>query len=74
MATTQNAREQSAYAGLFRRWGWSRKESGHREEAAQEHRWDGLAEWLRVAHSLLDEQPQTLLAMPTDPASSARIE
>jgi len=29
---------------------------------------------LRVAHSLLDENPRTLLATPTEPAGSARTE
>ena len=56
MATTQNAREQRAYVGLFRRLGWGKKELVRQEEAGSEHRWAGLAEWLRVAHSLLDEK------------------
>ena len=56
MATIQNAREQTAYTGLFRRLGWGKKELVHREEPGPEFRWAGLAEWLRVAHSLLDEK------------------
>lgn len=60
MATTQNAREQRAYLGLFRRLGWGKKELVHRVEPGPEHRWAGLAEWLRVAHSLLDEKTAEL--------------
>ena len=60
MATTQNAREQGAYAGLFRRLGWGKKELVPLEEPGPEHRWAGLAEWLRVAHSLLDEKTTEL--------------
>ena len=60
MATTQNAREQRAYAGLFRRLGWGQRELVHQAEAGPEHRWAGLAEWLRAAHSLLDEKTAEL--------------
>ena len=60
MATTQNAREQRSNAGLFRRLGWGKKELINRAEAEPEHRWAGLAEWLRVAHSLLDEKTAEL--------------
>ena len=74
MATTQDAQEPRFYAGLFRRWGWGKKERINLAEARPERPWAGLAEWLRVAHSLLDERPRTLLAAPIDPASSARIE
>jgi len=74
MATTQDAQEPRFYAGLFRRWGWGKKELINLAEAEPERRWAGLAEWLRVAHSLLDEKPRTLLATPIDPARSARIE
>jgi hypothetical protein len=56
MATTQNAREQRSYIGLFRRLGWGKKKLIYLAEAGPERRWDGLAEWLRVAHSLLDEK------------------
>ena len=56
MATIQNAREQQPYAGLFRRLGWRKKEVINPAEAEPEHRWSGLAEWLRAAHSLLDEK------------------
>jgi hypothetical protein len=74
MATTQDAQEPRFYAGLFRRWGWRKKELINLAEAEPERRWAGLAEWLRVAHSLLDEKPRTLLATPIDPARAARIE
>jgi phage terminase large subunit-like protein len=37
-------------------WGWKKK-SANLVEAEMEHRWAGLAEWLRTAHSLLDEKP-----------------
>jgi hypothetical protein len=50
-------------AGLYLRaqkrihwWPWARrKKSANLAEAEVEHPWAGLAEWLRVAHSLLDE-------------------
>jgi hypothetical protein len=35
--------------------GWSKKES-HVSEVQTERPWAGLAEWLRAAHSLLDEK------------------
>lgn len=60
MATTQNASEPRAYAGLLRRLGRGKKELVHREEPGLEHRWAGLAEWLRAAHSLLDEKAAEL--------------
>jgi hypothetical protein len=53
------------YAGLYRRfkkqiralnWGWGKKELTNLTEAETERPWAGLAEWLRVAHSLLDEK------------------
>jgi hypothetical protein len=74
MATTQNAQEPRFYAGLFRRRGRAKKELINLAEAGPERPWAGLAEWLRVAHSLLDERPRTLLATPVDPASAARME
>jgi hypothetical protein len=60
MATIQNAREQRAYASLFRRLVWGKKELIHQAEAEPGPRWAGLAEWLRVAHSLLDEKTAEL--------------
>ena len=54
--TAQDARAPRFYAGLFRRWGWGKKELTNRTEAETERPWAGLAEWLRVAHSLLDEK------------------
>jgi len=53
------------YAELYRRakkqiralnWGWGKKELTNLTEAETERPWAGLAEWLRVAHSLLDEK------------------
>jgi len=53
MATTQDAQRQRFYAGLFRRLGWEKSEFTNPAEAETERPWAGLAEWLRVAHSLL---------------------
>lgn len=79
MVTTQDAQQPRFYAGLFRRWGygktrWAKKELINLAKAEPERPWAGVAEWLRVAHSLLDENPRPLLATPADPAGSARIE
>ena len=67
MATTQSPPKQRPYAGLFRRMGRSRKESAIFAEA-ETGRWAGLAEWLRAAHSLLDEKTSEL----TDPSAQVR--
>lgn len=56
MATIPDAQAPRFYAGLFRRWRWGKKELINLAEAEPERRWAGLAEWLRVAHSLLDEK------------------
>jgi hypothetical protein len=56
MATTQDAQRQRFYAGLFRRLGWEKREFTNPAEAETERPWAGLAEWLRVAHSLLDDK------------------
>jgi hypothetical protein len=74
MPTTQDAQEPRFSSGIFRRWGWGKKELTQLAEAEPERRWAGVAEWLRVAHSLLDENPRTLLATPIDPARAAQIE
>jgi len=37
-------------------WGRSKKKSSNLAEAEIEKPWAGVAEWLRVAHSLLDEK------------------
>jgi hypothetical protein len=58
-----------AFSGAGRK-----KELINLAEAEPERPWADLAEWLRVAHSLLDENPRALLATPTEPAGSARIE
>ena len=70
MATTQDAREPRLYGGLFRRWGWGKKELTNLAEAEPERRWAGLAEWLRVAHSLLDKKTANFGA--TDRSGQAR--
>jgi hypothetical protein len=36
--------------------GWSKKKSINLPEAEIDRPWAGLAEWLRVAHSLLDDK------------------
>ena len=68
MATTQSPPKQRPYAGLFRRMGRSKKELTILAEAETERRWAGLAEWLRAAHSLLDEKTSGL----TDPSAQVR--
>jgi hypothetical protein len=35
---------------------WDKKKSARASEAKMEHPWAGVAEWLRAAHSLLDEK------------------
>lgn len=65
MATdTQDAGNQIE-AGLYMRaqkqirsWPWRRsnKKSANLADAEVERPWAGVAEWLRAAHSLLDEQ------------------
>jgi hypothetical protein len=56
MATTQDAQKQRFYAGLFRRLSREKRELANPAEAETERPWAGLAEWLRVAHSLLDDK------------------
>jgi len=48
--------------------GRSKKELTILAEAETERRWAGLAEWLRAAHSLLDEKTSGL----TDPSAQVR--
>ena len=52
------------YDGLYRRairqirswsWGRNRRKSPDLSEVESKRPWAGVAEWLRVAHSLLDE-------------------
>lgn len=60
---TQDA-SKAHYAGPYlrvmkqiRSWSWSRtKRSTNVLEAETERPWAGLAEWLRAAHSLLDDK------------------
>jgi hypothetical protein len=37
-------------------WSWSKKKSTDLAEVETERPWAGLAEWLRAAHSMLDEK------------------
>jgi len=63
---TQDAGKE-IYAGLYMRarrrirsWSWSwgrgKKKFTNVSEAETERPWAGVAEWLRVAHSLLDDK------------------
>lgn len=61
---TQDAGNQMG-AGLYVRvrtqirswsWRWSKKKPTEVSEREMESPWAGVAEWLRVAHSLLDEK------------------
>ena len=65
MAINIQAAGKKIYAELYLRaktqiralsWGWGKKELIHLSVAVAERPWAGLAEWLRVAHSLLDEK------------------
>jgi hypothetical protein len=77
MATnTQDAGNES-YAGLYLRarrqirswswslfWSWDKKKLADVSEAETERPWAGVAEWLRVAHSLLDDRTVDLTRNP----------
>jgi hypothetical protein len=61
---TEDARREID-AGLYPRtmkqirfWSWGRgkKKLTNASESEPEHPWSGLAEWLRLAHSILDEK------------------
>ena len=65
MATmTEDIRKTRFHAGLYLRaksqmrfWGWGsagKKKFANAQPTGMERPWTGLAEWLRVAHSLLD--------------------
>jgi hypothetical protein len=65
MITSTQIASKGMNAGLYLRvkthiqslgWSWSKKKSTDLAEVETEHPWAGLAEWLRAAHSLLDEQ------------------
>jgi hypothetical protein len=65
MATNTQAAGKKIYVGLYLRakrqiralsWGRGKKKPIHLSEAEMERPWAGLAEWLRVAHSLLDDK------------------
>jgi hypothetical protein len=48
------AREQIRSWAWF--WRWDKKKLARASEAKMERPWAGVAEWLRAAHSLLDEK------------------
>jgi hypothetical protein len=50
------ARKQIRSWSWGRSWSWNKKKLTEVSEAEAERPWAGLAEWLRVAHSLLDEK------------------
>jgi hypothetical protein len=65
MATSTQAAGRTMNEGLYLRmkshirslgWRWGMKKSTNFAEVEAERPWAGLAEWLRAAHSLLDEQ------------------
>ena len=65
MITSTQIANKGMNAGLYLRvkmhiqslgWSLSKKKSTDLAEVETEHPWAGLAEWLRAAHSLLDEQ------------------
>jgi hypothetical protein len=66
-AATQHVPKSQFYARLYRRtktltrfWGWTGEEREEKQTNASiseiERPWTGLADWLRVAHSLLDDK------------------
>lgn len=64
LTKTEDARKE-VYAGLYlramtqiRSWSWGRgkKRFTNVANAEMERPWAGVAEWLRVAHSLLDDK------------------
>jgi hypothetical protein len=46
------------------RWPWDKKKLTDISEAETERPWPGVAEWLRVAHSLLDEKAVEMTRNP----------
>jgi hypothetical protein len=65
MATNTQAAGKSINARLYLRvkmqiwswsWGWGKKELIHLSEAETERPWAGVGEWLRAAHSMLDDK------------------
>jgi hypothetical protein len=82
IANTQDAGK-VIYAGLYRRvkkqicalnWGRGKRELIDRTEAETERPWAGVAEWLRVAHSLLDEKAVELTRNPDQSNRLSAIE
>jgi hypothetical protein len=45
-------------------WPWGKKKSTDISEAEMERPWAGVAEWLRVAHSLLDDKAVEMTRNP----------
>lgn len=45
-------------------WNWNKKKLTDVSEAQAERPWTGLAEWLRAAHSLLDDKTVELARNP----------
>jgi hypothetical protein len=65
MITSTQAADRAMNAGLYLRlkthirslgWSWSKKKSTNFTEVETDRPWANLAEWLRAAHSLLDEK------------------
>lgn len=48
----------------IRLWSWGKEKSANLTQAETERPWAGLAEWLRVAHSLLYEKAMELTRNP----------
>lgn len=82
MATTTSAVRKRIYIGLYllaRRQihalslglGRSKKELIRPAQTQAEHPWAGVAEWLRAAHSILDEKAVEL-THTADPIRSSR--
>ena len=73
MVTNTQVAGRGMNAGLYMRvkthirslgWGWGNKKSTDFAEGETERPWTGLAEWLRAAHSLLDDKTVELTRNP----------
>jgi hypothetical protein len=60
----------------IRSWSWrrSKKKSANLAETESERPWAGVAEWLRVAHSLLDEKTAELTRNAERPGQIRALE
>jgi len=83
MATNTQSASQEIHAGIYMRakrhirlWrmGRGKKELANVSGAETERPWAGLAEWLRVAHSLLDEKTSELTRKGDRPTQVRAIE